>query len=111
MNAFEAMDYGGGLTLGAELDEHNTVCLITVADTGPGVPAECRAELFKPFFTKRKGGTGLGLSVAKRIVHDHDGQIELVSTPGQGAVFRITLPLLQSPLEGVEPELAGLAGR
>jgi two-component system sensor histidine kinase PilS (NtrC family) len=111
MNAFAAMDYAGTLTLGAELDELNTACLLTVSDTGPGVPDECRDALYKPFFTKRKGGTGLGLSVAKRIVHDHDGQIELVSPPGAGAVFRITLPLLHSPLEGVEPELAGLAGR
>jgi len=111
MNGFESMDYAGALTLRAELDQSNTACLITVADTGPGVPAENRDSLFKPFFTKRKGGTGLGLSVARRIVNDHDGRIELISAAGEGAVFRITLPLLQTPTEGVEPEIACLAGR
>ena len=111
MNGFEAMDYAGALSLRAELDQCNTACLITVRDTGPGVPGEHREDLFKPFFTERKGGTGLGLSVAKRIVHDHDGRIELISSPGEGAAFRITVPLMQSPAEGVEPEVACLAGR
>ncbi|MBU0743484.1 PAS domain S-box protein [bacterium] len=111
MNGFEAMDYTGELTLTAELDAHNTACQITVADTGPGVPASSRASLFKPFFTERKGGTGLGLSVVKRIVHDHGGRVELASPPGGGAVFMVVLPLLQTPVMGVEPEAAYLAGR
>ncbi len=111
MNGFEAMGHMGELNITAELDEYNTACQITVADTGPGVPAACRDSLFKPFFTERKGGTGLGLSVVKRIVLDHGGQIELVSPPDEGAVFRLVLPLLQTPVMGVEPEAAYLVGR
>jgi len=111
MNAFEAMDYAGELSIAAELDAHNTACLIRVADTGPGVPAEGRELLFKPFFTERRGGTGLGLSVVKRIVHEHGGQVGLISPPGEGAVFLVTLPLVRDPVAGVEPEAAYLAGR
>jgi len=65
--------------------------VIDVVDDGPGVPEEIRATLFAPLVTSRKGGTGLGLALAKRIVAAHGGTIELVESP-KGATFRITLP-------------------
>lgn len=80
--------------------------VIEFADEGPGVPAEIRATLFEPFVTARKkGGTGLGLAVARRFVEDHGGAIELVAAtpppPGaSGARFRLTLPLAPEPGTG-----------
>ena len=79
--------------------------LIEVADEGPGVPPEIRATLFEPFVTARKkGGTGLGLAVARRFVEDHGGTIELVADtpPGgpTGARFRLLLPLVPESRPG-----------
>jgi two-component system, NtrC family, sensor histidine kinase PilS len=110
MNALEAMAFAGQLSLSAELDDFNTACRIAVTDTGPGVPPENRADLFKPFFTGRKGGTGLGLSVVKRIVHDHGGHVELQTPAAGGCSFVIVLPLTQSSPRSVEPEAACLTG-
>lgn len=110
MNALEAMDYTGRLDLVADLDDLNTACRIVVIDTGPGVPQESRADLFKPFFTGRKGGTGLGLSVVKRIVHDHGGHVELSTPPDGGSAFAVVLPLCRESRYCVEPETACLIG-
>jgi len=81
--------------------------LIEVADEGPGVPAEIRATLFEPFVTARKkGGTGLGLAVARRFVEDHGGTIELVANAASGgptgARFRLLLPLVAESRPGGE---------
>jgi len=81
--------------------------LVEVADEGPGVPPEIRATLFEPFVTARKkGGTGLGLAVARRFVEDHGGTIELVAdSPAggpTGARFRLLLPLVPEARPGGE---------
>ena len=81
--------------------------LVEVADEGPGVPAEIRATLFEPFVTARKkGGTGLGLAVARRFVEDHGGTIELVANAASGgptgARFRLLLPLVAESRPGGE---------
>jgi len=81
--------------------------LIEVADEGPGVPPEIRATLFEPFVTAhKKGGTGLGLAVARRFVEDHGGTIELVADPPAGgptgARFRLLLPLVPEARPGGE---------
>jgi signal transduction histidine kinase len=81
--------------------------VIEVADEGPGVPPEIRATLFEPFVTARKkGGTGLGLAVARRFVEDHGGTIELVADPPSGgptgARFRLLLPLVPESRPGGE---------
>ncbi len=66
---------------------------LDVTDEGPGVPVEIRDSLFEPFVTKdKKGGTGLGLAVARQFVEDHGGSLALVDE-GPGARFRIVLPL------------------
>jgi len=65
---------------------------IDVTDTGVGIGAEHVPHLFEPFYTTRPKGTGLGLFVAHGIVQRHGGSIEVESTPGQGTVFRLTLP-------------------
>jgi signal transduction histidine kinase len=84
--------------------------LLEVADEGPGVPPEIRATLFEPFVTARKkGGTGLGLAVARRFVEDHGGTVELVtSVPAaggpSGARFRLLVPVTADVRAGAEQE-------
>jgi signal transduction histidine kinase len=65
-----------------------------VTDDGPGVPEAIRDQIFEPFFTtKPRGqGTGLGLDIVRRLVHQHEGAIELISRPGK-TEFRVTLPV------------------
>lgn len=69
---------------------------IDFADNGPGIPPERLPHLFTPFFTSKSRGTGLGLAVSQRIVAQHGGTIRVESTPGQGALFHVYLPV--SPL-------------
>jgi signal transduction histidine kinase len=102
-NARDVMGGRGRVHLGARVvagaEGDGEVLVLEVADEGPGVPPEIRATLFEPFVTARKkGGTGLGLAVARRFVEDHGGAIELVppSAPAEGpsgARFRVTVPL------------------
>lgn len=87
-NALEAMPSGGRLTLSAR--QVGAFGVLDVADTGQGVPEEYLDEIFEPFFTTRPQGTGLGLSVAARIVREHGGRLE-VRNDG-GAVFTAWLP-------------------
>jgi len=66
---------------------------VSVSDTGPGIPPHVLKDIFTPFVTTKHRGTGLGLSVSRRIVEDHGGWIAAESLPGQGATFRVFLPL------------------
>jgi two-component system NtrC family sensor kinase len=74
------------------LQDHDSV-LIQVADTGRGISAEALPKIFKPFFTTRKEGTGLGLSLANGIVQSHAGRIEVSSAPDKGTQFKVFLPV------------------
>lgn len=73
----------------------NEWAVIRIRDTGKGIPRESLPKIFKPFFTTRKEGTGLGLPLAKGIVESHKGKIEVTSEPGQGAQFEVWLPMLR----------------
>ncbi len=66
---------------------------IRVADTGPGMDEETRESVFRPYFTTKAGGTGLGLPTARRIVEEHGGRVELHSDPGRGTEFTLSFPL------------------
>jgi PAS domain S-box-containing protein len=90
LNAIEAMPDGGTLTVRTIAGP--TVVLIEVQDTGIGIPADIRPQLFEPFFTNKPNGTGLGLSISAHIVTQHGGQIEVESSEGQGSTFRVVLP-------------------
>ena len=74
------------------------------SDTGPGIPADILDKIFEPFFTTKPvgQGTGLGLSIVYSVIRRHGGKIDIVSRPGEGTTFRITLPLDHLPPEGEE---------
>jgi C4-dicarboxylate-specific signal transduction histidine kinase len=65
---------------------------VVIEDTGPGVAPEAREQIFNPFFTSKKDGVGLGLSIVAKIVDDHRGAIRLEDSPGPGARFHVFLP-------------------
>ena len=89
-NALQAVDAGGRVGLSARRD--GTQILVAVQDDGRGMSGETAARLFDPFFTTRADGTGLGLSIARGVARAHGGSIEVVSSPGAGAEFTLSLP-------------------
>jgi len=91
-NARDAMPEGGRLTVATrQVDEWAELCF---TDTGPGVPSELRERIFEPFFSYgKRAGVGLGLSIARRIVREHGGEIRVESPAGGGAIFVVRLPL------------------
>ena len=70
---------------------HRWIC-VQLADTGVGMSEEVRASLFKPYFTTKDKGTGLGMAIVERIVREHDGQIDVQSEPGEGTRITVSLP-------------------
>lgn len=101
-NAVDAMPDGGTLELGTR-GELNTGCF-WVADSGCGMSVETVARVFEPFYTtKGKKGTGLGLSASHGIVSRHDGEIVVVSEPGEGTRFEVRLPLCTEEARFVKP--------
>ena len=70
--------------------------LVRVRDTGPGIPEDVQPKLFYPFYTTKKQGSGVGLSMARKIVDCHRGLIDVASRPGEGAVFTVRLPMVQA---------------
>jgi len=89
-NAVQAMEGAGG-TITIETRAAGEYVQVSVADTGPGIPASDLSKVFDPFFTKRAEGTGLGLTIVHRIIDEHEGHIEVESGP-DGTVFNVTLP-------------------
>lgn len=92
-NAIQAMPEGGNLILTTALGMEKGTVVAEIADSGGGIPPEKLEQIFTPFYTDKNRGTGLGLTIAKSIVDKHQGSIAVVSTPGEGSVFRITLPV------------------
>jgi two-component system, NtrC family, sensor kinase len=94
LNAVQAMPHGGRLLVEVVPDAGSGCAAIRVADTGPGIPPEHLVNVFDPFFTTKDvgRGTGLGLTVSRRIVEEHGGRIEASNAPEGGAVFTVYLP-------------------
>ena len=90
-NALQAVDEGERVVVALSSDGRFAV--LEVRDEGPGVPPEDRRRVFEPFFTGRRGGTGLGLFVSYGIVERHGGRIEVGEAPEGGARFTVRIPL------------------
>lgn len=94
LNAVEAMPNGGTLTLQTRVAEKSKKQVqLVVQDTGIGIPPENLDKVFDVFYTTKDDGSGLGLPIAKRIITDADGTVEIQSTVGQGTKITITLPV------------------
>jgi len=91
LNAIQAIDGPGKITV--KLKPQGSFAAIVVADTGRGIPPEHLPNIFRPFYTTKGEGTGLGLSLARRIVEEHQGKIEVTSTLGKGSKFVVLLPV------------------
>lgn len=101
LNALQAKPDGVTLTIRtfaevppdlADIKPRARFITASVEDDGPGIPAERLGKIFQPFFTTKEGGTGLGLSMTRKILDLHDGWITAASEPGKGAVFTVFLP-------------------
>ena len=103
MNAIQAMEPMGGGTLRIASFAEGERVVLEVSDTGPGIPEAARAHVFEPFYTTKRSGTGLGLSVSYGIVASHGGEISIVSTGPCGTTFRISLPTIYGA-EASEPD-------
>ncbi len=96
LNAIQATEGRGRVQV--KIEAREGFALVRVKDTGRGISAEDLSSIFRPFFTTKGQGTGLGLSLAHRIVEDHGGRIEVSSTLGQGSEFIVSLPFKKAPL-------------
>jgi signal transduction histidine kinase len=94
-NAIEAMVAGSTSTRALRLttsQNGNSSVSLSVQDTGPGINPEKETHVFDPFFTTKSSGMGLGLSISRKIIEDHGGELQLTKTGSKGSTFEITLP-------------------
>jgi len=98
-NALEACRRDDSIRIVSESEKQ--ACRIRIEDTGPGIPPEVQEHIFEPFYSTKKGSTGLGLPYVRQIIREHRGRISLRSTPGQGCRVTVTLP---GHLEGLTPD-------
>ncbi len=94
INAAQAMEGSGTITASVWSDRDRQS--VVIADTGPGMTADTRAQLFKPFFTTKVRGTGLGLATVRRLIDAHKGTVDVECPPGGGTLVTIELPATQS---------------
>ncbi|HVO97927.1 MAG TPA: ATP-binding protein [Bryobacteraceae bacterium] len=95
-NAAQASPPGGVVTVRTQLVGDDKV-EVAVIDRGSGIEAKNLESIFNPFFTTKPDGVGLGLAICSKIVDEHGGHIAVESTPGEGSVFRVTLPVGEPP--------------
>jgi signal transduction histidine kinase len=94
LNAIQAIEGTG--QIGVDIEARGDSAAIIVSDTGRGIPSEHLPNIFRPFYTTKGNGTGLGLSLARRIVEQHHGRIEVTSAVGKGSKFVVSLPLTRA---------------
>ena len=102
LNAVQAIDGAG--TIRVETSTLKGYAAIGVIDSGRGIAPEHLPNIFRPFYTTKGYGTGLGLSLVRRIAEEHHGRIEVTSEVGKGSIFLVVLPLQQAPHEARQPE-------
>ncbi len=93
LNGIQAIPSRGTLGVRACLDDSQRNILIRIRDSGTGIPRENLSNIFQPYFSTKVRGTGIGLSIAYRIISDHKGKIEVESELGKGTVFTVKLPI------------------
>lgn len=98
LNSIDAMPDGGDLHILTETKDRGRA-VIKVLDTGTGIAEKDIKNIFKPFYTTKENGTGLGLPIAKRIIESCGGSVSVSSTPGKGTVFLIEIPLTAPHVE------------
>jgi PAS domain S-box-containing protein len=104
LNAIEAMkETGGVLTVKTQLGEDGQL-LISVSDSGVGLPKEKTEQIFDAFFTTKPQGSGMGLSISRSIVESHGGRLWATANNGRGATFHFTLPTAAETCKGPQPE-------
>jgi signal transduction histidine kinase len=92
LNGIQAMpDLGGVLTIKAQLDQDSRI-LISVSDTGVGLPAEKADQIFNAFFSTKPEGSGMGLAISRSIIESHGGRLWVNANSDKGATFHFTLP-------------------
>ena len=91
LNALQAIDSDGKIKVSVR--QQGTAAVVEVSDNGRGIAPDHLPNIFRPFYTTKGDGTGLGLSLARRIVEDHHGRIDVTSAVGQGTTFAVVLPL------------------
>ena len=91
LNGMHAMPNGGEMILAASNGDGRAV--IDVIDTGSGITPEAQEKVFQAYYSTKKGGTGLGLAMARRIAEEHGGRITVSSEPGKGSDFALHLPV------------------
>ncbi|MBI5397288.1 MAG: PAS domain-containing protein [Verrucomicrobia bacterium] len=99
-NALEAMPRGGKLTVATEAAGNHVV--ISVADTGAGIPPDQIGRIFDPYRSTKPDGSGLGLMIVRRIVQEHGGALDVDSAVGKGTVFRVRLPVREKRVRVLE---------
>ena len=92
-NGIHAMTHKGRLWIATRYDTKRRRAVVTIADEGTGIAPEDQDKLFVPYFSRKKTGTGLGLAIVRRIINDHDGQIQVGPNHPHGAVFTFELPV------------------
>lgn len=94
LNAIQAIDSQGSIDIGIGITKRKDrpYSILTITDTGCGIEGDI-SQIFQPFYTSKSSGSGLGLTISQQLVHQHGGWIEAESQPGQGATFRIFLPI------------------
>jgi len=90
LNAVQSMDGAGDIRV--EIGSRDEYASVAISDSGKGIPPQNLAHIFRPFYTTKGNGTGLGLSLARRIVEEHHGLIEVASVVGKGTKFTVLLP-------------------
>lgn len=91
-NALEAMPNGGRLSIRGNVDSNRDIVELRIADTGHGISKEAAAQVFRPYFTTKRSGLGLGLALSRRIIERYGGTLRLESVENQGAIVTMNLP-------------------